>query len=262
VAAIDNGAAFHKGREFSPGWGLCQGSTRLAGRRGYSESASAGTDTCASSSCMAPDPLSSGSSESGLPSVHGSISWRPERPSMWWSQRQPTSWPESPGPFSQSGQDYRAAVNSVPETVRKRRLRLGSADRAPHFTAPRRLEVTTKVCTGQLRRSNSSQRRARNLLPKMVSNDRPVYQEEHAAQLIMARERLLSTCRPNTFAQTCRSTLRFSLAVVRRTIHFGRVVGNELCFLRDNLPATFQHCCGDASCYRGERLCSSRYRVD
>jgi hypothetical protein len=39
----------------------------------------------------------------------------------------------------------------------------------------------------QLRRSNSSQRRARNLLPKMVCNDRPVYQEEHAAQLIMAR---------------------------------------------------------------------------
>jgi transposase len=26
-----------------------------------------------------------------------------------------------------------------------------------------------------------------NLLPKMVFNDRPVYQEEHAAQLIMAR---------------------------------------------------------------------------
>ena len=36
------------------------------------------------------------------------------------------------------------------------------------------------------RRTNSSQRLARNLLPKMVSDDRPVYQEEHAAQLIMA----------------------------------------------------------------------------
>src|SRR3984885_14814875 len=34
---------------------------------------------------------------------------------------------------------------------------------------------------------NSSQRRARNLLPKMVFHDLPVYQEEHAAQLIMAR---------------------------------------------------------------------------
>ena len=38
-----------------------------------------------------------------------------------------------------------------------------------------------------IRRTNSSQRRARNLLPKMVFHDRPVYQEEHAAHLIMAR---------------------------------------------------------------------------
>jgi len=37
------------------------------------------------------------------------------------------------------------------------------------------------------RRTNSSQRCAHNLLPKMVSHDRPVYQGEHAAQLIMAR---------------------------------------------------------------------------
>src|SRR5277367_1700262 len=35
------------------------------------------------------------------------------------------------------------------------------------------------------------------------------------------QESLLSTQRPNTFAQTCRSTLRFSLAVRRRTIHSG-----------------------------------------
>ena len=72
---------------------------------------------------------------------------------------------------------------------RKRRLRLGSATSRSHFTAPRRrrFRVPTKVCTGQLRRTNSSQRRARNLLPKMVIHDRPVYQEEHAAQLIMAR---------------------------------------------------------------------------
>ena len=41
-------------------------------------------------------------------------------------------------------------------------------------------------------RTNSSQRRARNLFPKMVFHDRPVYQEEHAAQLIMARRPNLS----------------------------------------------------------------------
>ena len=49
------------------------------------------------------------------------------------------------------------------------------------------MRVPTEVCTGQLRRPNSSQRRAHNLLLEMVSNDRAVYQEEHAAQLIMAR---------------------------------------------------------------------------
>jgi hypothetical protein len=44
-----------------------------------------------------------------------------------------------------------------------------------------------KECVAYLRQTNSSQRRARNLLPQTVFQDRPVYQEEHAAQLIMAR---------------------------------------------------------------------------
>jgi hypothetical protein len=52
-----------------------------------------------------------------------------------------------------------------------------------------RLTALTKVCTRRQRRTNSSQLRACNLLPKMVSHDRPVYQEEHVAQLIMARRR-------------------------------------------------------------------------
>jgi hypothetical protein len=72
-------------------------------------------------------------------------------------------------------------------THRIRRLRLGSAPRS-HFPALRRRQkVPTEVCTGQQGRKNSSQRRARNLFPQIVFNDRPVYQEEHAAQLIMAR---------------------------------------------------------------------------
>ena len=86
----------------SPGWGLCRGSTRLAGKRGYLASASAGTYICASSSCMPPDPLFSRLSESDPRSVHGSIRWGPERRSTSWSQRQPTSWLASPGPFYQA----------------------------------------------------------------------------------------------------------------------------------------------------------------
>src|ERR1700733_8597808 len=54
----------------------------------------------------------------------------------------------------------------------------------------------------------------------MVFHDRPVYQEEHAAQLIMAR-------RPDPppkgrihLRRSVDSDLRFSLAFPRRTIHF------------------------------------------
>jgi transposase len=57
VAAIGNGTAFHKGREFLPGLGLCHDSTRPVVRPDSSASASAATTTCARSSCMVPDPL-------------------------------------------------------------------------------------------------------------------------------------------------------------------------------------------------------------
>ena len=43
VAAIGNGAAFHKGREFSPSWDVCHDSTRPAARPDSSASASAVT---------------------------------------------------------------------------------------------------------------------------------------------------------------------------------------------------------------------------
>ena len=46
-------------------------------------------------------------------------------------------------------------------------------------------------------------RRARNVLPKMVSHDRPVHQEEHAAQLIMARRRRSPHKGRIDFAQIC-----------------------------------------------------------
>ena len=45
----------------------------------------------------------------------------------------------------------------------------------------------------------------------MVFHDRAVYQEEHTAQLIMARRLRSSPQRPNTFAQTCPSPFAFPL---------------------------------------------------
>jgi transposase len=102
VAAIGNGAAFHKGREFSSWLGLVPRQHSTGGKARLFGISKRGTDTCASSSSTVPDPLSSGSSESDPRSVHGSIRWRPERRSTWWSQRQPTSWLASPGPFYQA----------------------------------------------------------------------------------------------------------------------------------------------------------------
>jgi hypothetical protein len=51
--------------------------------------------------------------------------------------------------------------------------------------------------------------------------------EEHASATHHGQERLLSTCRPNTFAQTCRSPFAFSLAVRRRTIHLRELVSSR-----------------------------------
>jgi hypothetical protein len=53
----------------------------------------------------------------------------------------------------------------------------------------------------------------------MVSRDRPVYQEEHAAQLIMAR-RLDLHLQAEYICADLSFALRFSLAFARRTIHF------------------------------------------
>jgi hypothetical protein len=58
----------------------------------------------------------------------------------------------------------------------------------------------------------------RNLQPKRVSNDRPVYKEGHVRNSSWPGARC-STQRPNTFAQTL-SRPELSLAVARRTIHF------------------------------------------
>ena len=67
------------------------------------------------------------------------------------------------------------------------------------------------------------------------------------------QESLLSTLRPNTVAQICRSTLRFSLAVRRRTIHSreprdGRCVGPNFRVRNDMAdPSKNRVCCGHAA---------------
>ena len=95
-------------------------------------------------------------------------------------------------------------------TVRKRRLRLGSATRS-HFPAPpRRLKFSHRSLHGVARTKEQSQRRVRSLVLKMVFNDRPTLKDGHARISSWPGE-LVSTQRPYTFAQTCLLAQTFPL---------------------------------------------------
>jgi hypothetical protein len=95
-------------------------------------------------------------------------------------------------------------------TVRKRRLRLGSAARS-HFPAPpRRRTFPHRSLHGVARTKEQSQRRVRSLVLKMVFNDRPTLKDGHARNSSWPGE-LVSNQRPYTFAQTCLLAQTFPL---------------------------------------------------
>jgi hypothetical protein len=77
--------------------------------------------------------------------------------------------------------------------VERRRLQTitdhlsGLTDSASNGTTSTDLNLPTEVCTGTAKTKEQSQRRAFNLIPIMVSNDRPTCKDRHAAELIMAR---------------------------------------------------------------------------
>jgi hypothetical protein len=133
-------------------------------------------------------------------------------------------------------QRQRLQANSCSRiTVRKRRLRLRSAARS-HFPAPpRRLKFPTEVCTGVARTKEQSQRRVRSLVPKMVFNDRPTLKDGPARiSSWPVHPKVVYICadlssRPN-----------FSLAVLRRTIHFRDL--QEISRLSLPLPAIHYAC--------------------
>jgi hypothetical protein len=64
-----------------------------------------------------------------------------------------------------------------------------------------------------------SQRRASNLIPIMVSNDRPTCKDRHAAELIMARRDVLHS-KAECIAADLSIAPSMPLAVLRRTIHY------------------------------------------
>jgi transposase len=79
VAAIGNGAAFHKGGSFRPSSDWCPDSTQPAERLGYSGSASAATRICVACSSTAPAPCCCVSSMTLADSGDGCINSPPAR---------------------------------------------------------------------------------------------------------------------------------------------------------------------------------------
>jgi hypothetical protein len=60
-------------------------------------------------------------------------------------------------------------------------------DSASNGTTSTDLNLPTEVCTGTATTKEQSQRRAFNLIPIMVYDDRPTCKDRHAAELIMGR---------------------------------------------------------------------------
>ncbi len=83
VAAIGNGAAFHKGREFASWLGLVPRQHSTGGKARLFGISKRGNATCVRSSCMVHDPPFSASSENDPRSARGSMRSRPERRSTW-----------------------------------------------------------------------------------------------------------------------------------------------------------------------------------
>jgi hypothetical protein len=77
----------------------------------------------------------------------------------------------------------------------------------------------------------------------MVFHDRPIYQEEHAAQPIMPSRTLLSIQRPNTFAQIRRSVFAFPLQSCNGPYIGGlrRLVGSSVSRVVFQLPIILPH---------------------
>ena len=121
------------------------------------------------------------SSEIERPSALGWIDWTPELPrtSSWLPWR--TSWHASHGPYCRADKITDHHRSSQQPEVK-------APSNGKTFTD---LNLPTEVCTGTAKTKEQSQRRAFNLIPKMVSNDRPTCKDRHAAELIMARRDVL-----------------------------------------------------------------------
>ena len=217
VAAIGNGSAFRKGREFSSWLGLVPrqhstgGNARLFGisKRG----------NCGSCLCMVPAPPSSASSESDRRSVHGSMLLSDDHRSRSSLQRRPTSWPASPGRSWQAATTTAQQRSQWPlRQARKRRLRLGSANALPLYRTTTTARVPTRSAT-----DSKDERTVPNGVLATCSRKWsyvtvPFIRKSSQRNSSWPGESVLHRkagyiCADLSFA------LRFSLAVRRRTIH-------------------------------------------
>ena len=103
--------------------------------------------------------------------------------------------------------------------ARKRRLRLGSAA-LPLYRTTTTAELPTEVCTGAARTKEQSQRRVRSLIPENGLQRPTDLKGQTRAQLIMAR-RARSPPKGRIHLRRLVFSTKLPLAVLRRTIHLG-----------------------------------------
>jgi transposase len=97
VAAIGNGAAFRKGREFAAWLGLVPRQYSTGGKARLMGISKPATHTCARSWCMVPELRSTASRETERQLAHGWTRWSAERTKMCSSVHLLTSWHELHG---------------------------------------------------------------------------------------------------------------------------------------------------------------------
>ena len=188
VAAIGNGAAFRKGRDFAAWLGLVPRSTPPEAKRSYRASVSAETFICDACSSTVHVRCYCGSSPTPVVSASGSISSKREHPATKSSLLSPTSWRGSPGQCC-SAEEYQT-IGGLLTGVNwpwKRRFAWKALTRFPLSHRHYDREYLTRSAEERTRTKEQSNGVPENLSCKMVLRNRAIYKDWHVRIIIMAR---------------------------------------------------------------------------
>jgi hypothetical protein len=182
VAAIGNGAAFRKRRDFAAWLGVVPRQYSTGGKAKLLGISKRGTSTYARSSSTQHGRQCCGSSRIGRRSEPGWMRSMPElrKTSSWW--RWPISWPASHGRCSPVETTSQIATGSQHELARKDACGLEALTRS-HFTAlQRRLEVYPPRSAQKQQGRKNSHNGVSSACVRLWSrkSNRPAYNDRHA----------------------------------------------------------------------------------